>query len=189
MTKRATTATPKKRRTANWKATFLSALREWPSVTQASAQAGVSRQHAHRVYHQDAEFAAAWREAEEMGIGAVEDEAWERTRKSDTMLIFMLKSRRREIYGEHIRTEISGPAGGPLEIQAIDYRAGLAEIAPRSISDSDASSEAQGVGGGEARRKIDAGRGLEHERAEAAWAGSLDNADVQEQPSVMAMVE
>lgn len=39
------------------------------------------------------------------------------------------------------RQEIGGVNGGPIEVKAVDYRTGIAEVAPRSISDSDASGE------------------------------------------------
>lgn len=37
------------------------------------------------------------------------------------------------------RQEIGGIAGGPIEVKAVDYRNGIAEVAPRSVSDSDTS--------------------------------------------------
>lgn len=39
------------------------------------------------------------------------------------------------------RQEITGNDGGPIEVRAVDYRNGIAEVAPRSISDSDKSGQ------------------------------------------------
>jgi Bacterial regulatory protein, Fis family len=46
-------------------------------------------------------------------------------------------------YGRSSSVEIAGPGGGPIPI-AVDRRAALAAIAPRSVSDSDAPGDDQG---------------------------------------------
>src|SRR3972149_1983478 len=114
MAKVGTNGTPKKRR--DWKTPFLAALHEWPSVTQAGAHARIGRSQAYRIYHEDQDFAREWDAAVREGIEAVEDEAWHRTKKSDTMLIFMLKSHKPLIYRETIRQEHTGAEGKPIEI-------------------------------------------------------------------------
>jgi hypothetical protein len=90
----------------------------------------------------DADFCVAYKEARDMGIAVAEDEAWKRATdgtiedvygslgagegtgvvgqksvKSDTMLIFMLKGARPETYRE--RFEHSGPAGGPIQVAEV----------------------------------------------------------------------
>ena len=93
-------------------------------------------------HSRDADFLAAFKVARDMGIAVAEDEAWKRATdgtvedvygslggnngsgvvgqrsvKSDTMLIFMLKGARPEVYRE--RFEHSGPAGGPISIAEV----------------------------------------------------------------------
>jgi hypothetical protein len=115
---------------------FLAALHEWPDVTQACSKAGIGRSQAYRVYRTEPDFAREWDEAVREGIEAVEDEAWRRTKKSDTMLIFMLKSHKPGIYRETIRQEHTGAEGKPIEIiEARSQLLGkLAALAPESGS-------------------------------------------------------
>jgi len=113
--------------------TFLSVLRNGLSITAACQQAGLTRSLVYVWRKEDAEFAAAWDDAVEMGIDRLEDEAYRRAHDgvqkpvfhqgeicghirefSDTLLIFTLKAKRRARYGD--RQEIGGIDGAPIEI-------------------------------------------------------------------------
>jgi hypothetical protein len=117
-----TNGTHKKRR--DWRTPFFAALREWPDVTKACSKAGIGKTHVYRVYRTESEFAREWDAAVREGIEAVEDEAWRRTKKSDTMLIFMLKSHKPAIYRETYRVE-HDVAG---ELKRMAERLGLSAI-------------------------------------------------------------
>lgn len=66
---------------------------------------------------EDPEFAAAVDEAIEEGTDVLEDIALRRAKKqSDTLVIFLLKARRRDKYGDKSLHEVSGPNGAPLTI-------------------------------------------------------------------------
>lgn len=110
---------------------FLAALRDGRSVTAACIDVGISRSTAYQWREDDKEFAKAWDEAVEEGTDLLEDEAQRRARDgtqkpvyqggkkvgivneySDTLLIFLLKARRRNKYGDKI--EATGANGGPL---------------------------------------------------------------------------
>jgi hypothetical protein len=98
---------------------FLASLAEFPSVSAALRAANVSMGTAYRHREMDADFGKAWNLAIEIGYGILEDEAIRRavlgvqepiyqkgecvgyvTRYSDSLLAFLLKGRRRQIYGE-----------------------------------------------------------------------------------------
>jgi hypothetical protein len=63
------------------------------------------------------QFKADWEDAVEQGTDSLENAAVERAikGKSDTMIIFLLKSRRKEKYAE--RQEHTGKNGGPSTLQ------------------------------------------------------------------------
>jgi hypothetical protein len=95
-----TTLTPKE----SWQAKFLKAMEKRPIVARACKVANVSRQTAYVYREQDPEFAAAWDEAKQNGIDALEEIAWERAETvSDTLMIFILKGQRPEVYGDQAR--------------------------------------------------------------------------------------
>lgn len=136
--RKATKATPKKRRT--WKDKFLGALAVSPNVSAAATAAGHSRQHVYRVRQEDCEFAAAWDDAIEQAIDHLEGEMYRRAYKgvekpvfgslggnqgsgevgsvqeySDTLAIFLAKAHRPEKYRDNYRIEHTGKDGGPIE--------------------------------------------------------------------------
>ena len=80
---------------------FLASLAEGNSVARAAADAGVGRSTAYEWRDAEPDFAKAWDDAVETGTDALEDEAVTRAKAgSDTLLIFMLKARRREKFAE-----------------------------------------------------------------------------------------
>lgn len=129
MKKKSAKATPKKAR-RNWRTPFLAALRQAPNVSGAAGKAGIDRNTAYTAYHTDPEFAAAWDDAIEQAVDRAVQELYRRAVEgvekpvtvagerevireySDTLLIFLLKCHRREVYGDRI--EHSGPKGRDL---------------------------------------------------------------------------
>lgn len=138
MPRKATGSTPKKKAKRGpprkpWKDVFLATLAETINVSEASRAAGVDRRTAYAHRESDPEFAARWDAALDGGLDDAEGEVYRRGVKgvdrpvfqggkrvgtvrdySDTLLIFLLKSRRRQVYGDKSLHEISGPDGAPL---------------------------------------------------------------------------
>lgn len=129
-------ARPSRARSRDWKPTFLTALRETRSAAAAAERAGISRQSAYEHRQKDPEFAAAWATVDESITDDLEQEAVRRAtdgvsepvfyqgkevgqvrRYSDSLLQFLLRGRRRDVYGD--RTEITGQGGGPIAILAL----------------------------------------------------------------------
>ena len=116
--------TPQK---GGWHPAFLEALSSGMSITAAAKHAGVGRRTAFDHRQRDEEFALAWHEAAEAGADLLEDEARRRAAEgtlkpvyqggklvgeirefSDTLLIFLLKGKRPEVYRENVKVEHSG---------------------------------------------------------------------------------
>lgn len=108
-----TTRTPEK------DAAFLDTLRDGASISAACLAAGYGRASAYEWREQDQTFKAAWDDAAEEGTDRMEDEAYRRAVRgttkpvyqgkervgevqeySDTLMIFMLKARRREKFSD-----------------------------------------------------------------------------------------
>lgn len=132
-----TPPTPKKRsrgrKTKDWRPIFLQALADTGLVKEACTVAGIHRSTAYEERQRNEDFALAWHQVEEETTERMEREAIRRAADgvekpvyqggkrvgavreySDTLLIFMLKARRPEIYRETTRHEHSGPDGGPI---------------------------------------------------------------------------
>lgn len=109
-----TKSTPKKAGgggAAAWREKFLACLASYPNVTAACRCARVDRKIAYLLRHSDPKFAAQWAEALQLGIAAAEDEAWRRakgSKASDTLIIFMLKAHRPEVYREPRDVNLTG---------------------------------------------------------------------------------
>lgn len=105
---------------------FLAALCVYGNVTRAAEFAGLDRAALYSKRKVDPAFAAAWDEAEALGVAALEDEArrrayegWEEpvwhkgvncgtVRKfSDTLLIVLLKAHMPEKYRENIKIDLN----------------------------------------------------------------------------------
>jgi hypothetical protein len=121
-----------------WVPKFLEALAASPNVTEACRLAGVKRRTAYALKERNAEFAAAWEDALEQSTDDLVGEAWRRARVgtdkpvfyqgdecgrireySDTLTIFLLKAHRPHVYGDKNKLEVSGPGGGPLQLELL----------------------------------------------------------------------
>lgn len=115
--------TPKK----EWKERFLDALSKSPNVSEAARAAGYTRQRIYQLRDEDKEFAKEWEDALRQSTDRAEGELYRRavrgiTKKvfyqdrqidtireySDTLLIFLLKSHKPEVYRETVRNEMAG---------------------------------------------------------------------------------
>jgi hypothetical protein len=96
---------------------FLSILARGGSTSLAAKKAGIGRTTAYELRARDEEFKQQWDDAVEQGTDTLEDAAVDRAinGKSDTMIIFLLKSRRKEKYAE--RREHTGKEGGPITLK------------------------------------------------------------------------
>lgn len=128
------------------KAALLKAFAKIGTVSGACLAAKVSRGSHHIWMRQDEAYRAAFEDAKDEAADSMEQEAITRARdgwnepvyqggkmvgtilkKSDTLLIFMLKAARPEKFRE--RHEISGPRGGPIEVTSYDLsKLTLAEL-------------------------------------------------------------
>lgn len=117
------------------KIAFLAALAATGNVTKSAKAVGVERQTVYTWREEDADFAAAWEKAMQLGVEAMEDECKRRAfdgvdkpvfyqggecgtvrEYSDTLAIFLLKAHAPEKYRERSNVELTGKAGGPIEI-------------------------------------------------------------------------
>lgn len=112
--------TPKTRRTSRTdraRETFLATLRETCNVSEAARAAKIGRRTAYDWRDADEEFAAAWDDAEDEAVDALEMRARERALdNSDRMMEILLKAHRPDKYVDKLRSEISGPGGEAIPI-------------------------------------------------------------------------
>jgi len=120
--------------TARGKTAFLAEFAGRGIVKHAAKAAGISRQTAYRWYDEDAEFAAAWDDAQEEATDEMEQEAWRRAVEgvdrpvfqggsqvghtheySDTLLVLMLKANRPKKYRENTALEITANTAPMLD--------------------------------------------------------------------------
>jgi len=106
---------------------FLELLRETANVSASARRVGISRQAAYKARARSEEFREAWEDAIEEAIDALEAEARRRAlegvgepvfyqgkevghirRYSDLLLIFLLKGRRKEVFGNKVDHTSSG---------------------------------------------------------------------------------
>lgn len=93
----------------DWFDTFESALRLTGNVTASCERAGVSRTAAYNAREARPDLVERWDYAQEYAVAQLELEARRRAFDgSDTMLIFLLKKQKPEVYGDHLRLEHSG---------------------------------------------------------------------------------
>jgi hypothetical protein len=99
--------TPK--RLDEWSVPFLAALRNSANVRAACQAAQVSRQSAYVARDRHATFRRAWDDALADAVDTLEAAAWQRARSiSDTLLIFLLKAHRRDLYGDRVTLDVEG---------------------------------------------------------------------------------
>ena len=92
-----------------WVPVFLEALKAMPVVRLACEHAGISRKTAYQWRDQSDEFRSEWRDALEDGIYMVEAQLHARARQTDTRAaMFLLRSLRREVYGERVAVDVKG---------------------------------------------------------------------------------
>lgn len=104
----ATNATPKKAKAKHggeWCARFLEIFGMTLNVALAAHGAGVNRTQVYRERDRNPQFAEQLREAKAAAIERLEAAAYERAKNvSDTLLIFLLKSHKPELYRERYET-------------------------------------------------------------------------------------
>lgn len=104
----------------SWHDAFLADLAENCNVANACRIAGIAKSTAYKHRDENADFAAAWDDAVEAGIQALELDLRRRARESsDTAAIFLLKAHRPDVYRENKRTELTGANGGPVETRIV----------------------------------------------------------------------
>lgn len=87
------------------------------SISAACRAERIGRTTYYRWRKEDLDLAALCDDAIETGTDLLEDKARDRAvKQSDTLIIFLLKARRREKYGDRSIHEVSGPNGEPLTI-------------------------------------------------------------------------
>lgn len=113
-------------RSDRWRPKFLEVLAARGSVTEAAAAAGVDRATVYKARDRSEAFAAAWAEAEALGVAAAEDELRARAFDRDApgslkALLALLRGHLPERYAIVRRTEHTGAAGGPIEQRVVFY--------------------------------------------------------------------
>lgn len=94
---------------------LLGALRSGYAIGTACATAGIARDTYYRWREVDPDFAALADDALMYGTDILEDVAFQRAvLASDTLLIFLLKSRRPDKYRETTKVEVEGEIGVAL---------------------------------------------------------------------------
>lgn len=90
-------------------------FRETCNVSEAARAAGVGRRTVYDWRDADLAFAAAWDEAEEEAVDALEAAARKRAMESsDRLMEILLKAHRPAKYMDRSKTEITGKAGADL---------------------------------------------------------------------------
>lgn len=125
------------------KKVFLHHLCDGSSVAYSAQKAGVAYRTCYVWRDKDPEFAVAWDEALEQGTDGLEDVALRRAKDgSDAVLMFLLKSRRKDVYVDSHSVKHVGHDGGavkveqkiedsrpPMEELLIEFQAELKKIA------------------------------------------------------------
>ena len=114
----------------NWKPIFLFKLKSTANVRLSCDAAGIGRSWAYESRILDPEFAKAWKMAMDDAMDMMEAVAFHRARGtpevpgSDGLLIFLLKSHRREVYGDKI--DVSGRVATEMVINRITVKKSVA---------------------------------------------------------------
>jgi hypothetical protein len=113
-----------------WRPAFLAALRNSGNVRAACRAADVSRQTVYEHRATDPEFAAAWQETLEEALDVLEAAAWSRAAtSSDTLLMFLLRAHRPEVYRERVDLRLDGlrEVKRLAQAEGVDEAAAVAE--------------------------------------------------------------
>jgi hypothetical protein len=148
--KRAARRTPKRKK-ADWRPKFLKAFAETGTVIEAAKKAGVGRRTVYDERQRNETFALKWAEIEEWTTEEMEQEARRRavlgveepvfykgelvshvSKYSDTLLIFLLKARKPEVYRENVRVEHGGSVNVKVEELDRGIEGLMEELAPGS---------------------------------------------------------
>jgi len=122
---------------SGWQEIFLEKLAKLSNVSAAARAAKITREYAYQYRYENEDFAKAWQDALSEATENAEGELYRRAvhgtlepvyqsgekagsirRYSDTLLIFLLKAHRPEKYREITRSELTGPNGTPIQVQA-----------------------------------------------------------------------
>ena len=107
MADRAALSAPQKGRRPDWAPRFLEVYRQTGNVRLSASAAGMDRDAIYRRRQKDARFAAAMASSREDAVDTLEAEARRRAlAQSDTLLIFLLKSLRPDVYRDTVRVDI-----------------------------------------------------------------------------------
>jgi hypothetical protein len=99
-------STTRARAIARWRAAFLKALRETPSVKHACLAAGIDRSTAYRHRQEDEDFAAQWLDAIQGSVDQLEAKAFAMALAGDSNLItFLLRCHKPEIYNPSTKVD------------------------------------------------------------------------------------
>ena len=159
-------------RTTKNRRNFLAALETGGNVTTACESAFLSRAAVYQWREDDPTFAAGWDAALERGLDSLEDELMRRAKDgtqrpvyqssqlvghireySDSLAMFLLKSRRRHIYGDRREIEHSGSLEMRLRAMTPEQRrTRLLELHARVVRIAEI--EAQERGGGRPGRRM-----------------------------------
>ena len=118
----------------DWKAVFFENLSKSPNITKAAKAAGYTRQRVYQIRDEDPDFAKLWDDALAQSLDTAEGELYRRAVRgvvkpvyqggvevgkireySDTLMIFLLKAHKPEVYREVTRNELTGKNGGPIQ--------------------------------------------------------------------------
>lgn len=98
------------RRTKRTQRRALAAFRELGTVSGACLKVGIGRRTWYDMLERDAEFAREVMEASEAVADELEAEAIRRAKEgSDTLLMFLLRARRRDVFGERQEIQLVSP--------------------------------------------------------------------------------
>lgn len=116
-----------------WWPRFFKVFGDTGIVAAAAQAAKVSRETVYLYKRENEEFQKRWAESEALGFAVLEDVATKRAMKSsDTLVIFLLKTRGRDKYGDVVENRHTGDAEKPVTIR-VEY------------SDTDSSEAARGA--------------------------------------------
>lgn len=92
---------------AGWQERFLEALKNSGNIRASAERASITRYYVYEYRNKHPEFKEAMEQAMQDAIDVLQAVAWQRARDlSDTLLIFLLKSHRPEVYGDRVRLDV-----------------------------------------------------------------------------------